>query len=315
MAVVYKITNMENGKYYIGSAKSFALRKWQHRNDLRKGVHKNPHLQASWNKYGPDAFVFEILEEVPEGVHAYTVENTYLAVCVGKPDCYNVNTDAFTPRLGIKHTARTRAKISAAVQAAVAAGRAGKFKRTPELLAKLSASLKGNKNALGYKRTAAEKEASRARALGNQNWLGRNHSEESKEKMSRKIRAILPDRSEKLFKSLTEIRDTMDVSIATIIRACTSGKPIKCGACAGYILSYADAPVANKAPEIPEEYKDLPRTRQDAKEQGAKHYFTGIACEKGHIAPRKTKGVCIECARIDDKKAQEKKRAAKAAAQ
>ena len=50
MAVIYQITNMVNGKYYIGSAESFARREWQHKYDLKRGAHKNPHLQASWNK-------------------------------------------------------------------------------------------------------------------------------------------------------------------------------------------------------------------------------------------------------------------------
>lgn len=44
---------------------------------------------------------------------------------------------------------------------------------------------------------------------------------------------------------------------------------------------------------------NMPRTRQLAKELGAPYYFTGIPCTRGHVAPRKTKGVCIECMRED----------------
>jgi 5-methylcytosine-specific restriction endonuclease McrA len=40
---------------------------------------------------------------------------------------------------------------------------------------------------------------------------------------------------------------------------------------------------------------DLPKTRAEAKAAGASHYFTGLPCKHGHIAPRKTKGVCVEC--------------------
>lgn len=43
----------------------------------------------------------------------------------------------------------------------------------------------------------------------------------------------------------------------------------------------------------------LPKTRAEAAAQGATHYFTGVACKQGHIAPRKTKGVCVECMRLD----------------
>jgi len=40
---------------------------------------------------------------------------------------------------------------------------------------------------------------------------------------------------------------------------------------------------------------EYPKTRKEAKELGATHYFTGDPCTRGHIAPRKTKGACVEC--------------------
>ena len=46
----------------------------------------------------------------------------------------------------------------------------------------------------------------------------------------------------------------------------------------------------------------LPKSRVEAKAMGAKHYFTGEPCKHGHIAPRKTKGACTECLRVDWKK-------------
>jgi hypothetical protein len=44
---------------------------------------------------------------------------------------------------------------------------------------------------------------------------------------------------------------------------------------------------------------EYPKTRKEAKEQGATHYYTGLACSRGHIALRKTKGVCVECMKED----------------
>lgn len=44
---------------------------------------------------------------------------------------------------------------------------------------------------------------------------------------------------------------------------------------------------------------DYPTNRTDAKKAGAKHYFTGKPCTRGHIALRKTKGVCVECMKAD----------------
>jgi len=43
----------------------------------------------------------------------------------------------------------------------------------------------------------------------------------------------------------------------------------------------------------------LPKSRAAAKATRAKHYFTGEPCKHGHVAPRKTKGACTECLRVD----------------
>lgn len=48
---------------------------------------------------------------------------------------------------------------------------------------------------------------------------------------------------------------------------------------------------------------NLPKTRAEAKAQGASHYFTGEPCKHGHIAPRKTKGACVECLKVEWQKA------------
>ena len=44
---------------------------------------------------------------------------------------------------------------------------------------------------------------------------------------------------------------------------------------------------------------NLPTTREEAKKTGSKYYFTGQPCKHGHIAARKTKGVCIECLKVE----------------
>jgi hypothetical protein len=52
---------------------------------------------------------------------------------------------------------------------------------------------------------------------------------------------------------------------------------------------------------------NLPKTRQEAKATGAKFYFTGEPCKHGHVAPRKTKGACVECIKIEWQQAAEKR--------
>ena len=44
---------------------------------------------------------------------------------------------------------------------------------------------------------------------------------------------------------------------------------------------------------------EYPKSRSEAKATGAKYYFTGQPCSRGHVALRKTKGVCVECMKED----------------
>ena len=52
---------------------------------------------------------------------------------------------------------------------------------------------------------------------------------------------------------------------------------------------------------------NLPKTRKEAQDSGAKYYFTGKPCKHGHVAPRKTKGACVECMKIEWQQAAEKR--------
>lgn len=60
---IYKIENVENGKMYIGSSVTPQKRWYQHKKQLRNGVHHSLYLQNSWNKYGEECFVFEVIDE------------------------------------------------------------------------------------------------------------------------------------------------------------------------------------------------------------------------------------------------------------
>lgn len=96
---VYRIINTIDGKYYIGSTDiTFNRRKNLHLSRLRRNKHHSPYLQNAFNKYGEDAFVFEILHIVPDG-DTRIVEQLYLDIACCQ---YNIGTNAlsgFRPKL------------------------------------------------------------------------------------------------------------------------------------------------------------------------------------------------------------------------
>lgn len=63
MPCIYTITSQIDGKVYVGYTINLKKRKQQHFTSLRKGNHKNQHLQSAFNKHGADNFLFEELEE------------------------------------------------------------------------------------------------------------------------------------------------------------------------------------------------------------------------------------------------------------
>jgi group I intron endonuclease len=60
---IYQIRALHNNEVYIGSSSNLGQREKDHFRFLKYGTHDNPKLQAAYNKYGPENFVFEVLLE------------------------------------------------------------------------------------------------------------------------------------------------------------------------------------------------------------------------------------------------------------
>jgi group I intron endonuclease len=101
---VYSITNLTNGKTYVGSSRDIYHRLKRHQSELRRGIHFNKHLQNNYNKYGPSSFKVAIVEKV---AHELLLETEQKYVNTLKP-AYNITTDVIhnTP------SAASRLKIS-----------------------------------------------------------------------------------------------------------------------------------------------------------------------------------------------------------
>lgn len=142
---IYEIVNTVNGKRYVGSAKCFRLRWKAHLFRLNRGTHHSAHLQSSWSKHGAEAFEFRIvLICAPKDLILYE----QAAMDALAPE-FNVCRVAGSA-LGVKHSAETKAKLSAAKMGNTATRG---YKHRPESIAKLSASKIGNTHTKGKKRS------------------------------------------------------------------------------------------------------------------------------------------------------------------
>jgi len=153
---IYKIENTVNGKVYIGSAMDTAARRREHRSLLERGLHHSAKLQNAWKKYGSDSFVFAVVEVVEDTIFLLAREQFWMWRTDASVKGYNILPNA-SSRLGMKHSAETRAKIGEAgrgrvrseeARAATSKSLLG-FKRppiTPEHRAALSAAHRGKKN-------------------------------------------------------------------------------------------------------------------------------------------------------------------------
>jgi group I intron endonuclease len=108
---VYIIRNTVSGKRYVGSAVHLRKRIVNHRSDLSRGKHHNKPLTMAWEKYGPIAFVAELLEYCQKD-RLYEVEQKWIDAL--KPE-YNAKPNAEPGWLGMKMPAEAVEKMRASL--------------------------------------------------------------------------------------------------------------------------------------------------------------------------------------------------------
>ncbi len=183
---IYCITCTVTSKFYIGSSINLHQRQYNHFRELQRNEHDNQYMQRAWNKYGSDAFIFEVLELVLVPEMLTTREQHWLDTL--KPfgnKGFNMTPIAgstlgrkFSPeakeKIRIKALGR---KISEEARQNMAESHRGS-KRSAETRAKMSAAQIGNTKSLGKKLSPERVEQMRRINLG------KKMSEESKRKMS-----------------------------------------------------------------------------------------------------------------------------------
>ena len=111
-SAIYAIINNVTHDMYVGSAVAVNRRWSAHRRDLAKQCHYNTRLQRAYDKYGPSAFDWEIVQFIDDKTELISREQFWMDFF--KP-VYNGRPIANSP-LGTKHSAETRAKMSAAAK-------------------------------------------------------------------------------------------------------------------------------------------------------------------------------------------------------
>lgn len=91
-ACVYKITNRQNGKIYIGETLRGELRWKDHLAQLRGGYHNNSKLQEDFDEFGEEVFEWGILKELPKDKEALLLEEarTISRLLKEDKDLYNL---------------------------------------------------------------------------------------------------------------------------------------------------------------------------------------------------------------------------------
>ena len=276
--VIYKIVNLVNDKFYVGSTTNKKVRFREHRKQLRGNRHHCKHLQASWNKYGEEKFDFCVIEEVPDGKSLSEAEDKYLKEHFGKAHCYNSGAAAVAPwrgiygdkhfnfgkemagsqkqqisqslkdfyaqdyhnhpRVGKTHTEETKAKISASKKANPSPHWEGK-ERSEETRQKIGDTQRGKPKGPGRKVSEDGRAKIRANieaGRSHMHWLGKTHTEESKEKMRKKV---MEKTSGQIFDSLTATLEHYQMTMPTLRRALISGTPITKGKFCGLVFIYS----------------------------------------------------------------------------
>ena len=112
---IYIIINTIANTVYVGQSKDVNKRQPDHKSKLRNKTHCNIHLQRAYDKYGSEAFVFEVLEEVEldtkklsEAEQFWMDSMRYMGIKL-----YNQAPSAGS-NLGYRHSEETKRKMSKA---------------------------------------------------------------------------------------------------------------------------------------------------------------------------------------------------------
>jgi len=108
---IYTITNLINGKMYVGLTINPKSRKKDHFVLLKANKHYNSYLQNAVNKYGIENFEFEILEDYPEDF-LFSMENYWCNILNTHDKEHGYNLKCTSDSKSYRMSEETKRKIS-----------------------------------------------------------------------------------------------------------------------------------------------------------------------------------------------------------
>lgn len=192
---IYQIICKPTGKVYVGSAVWLAKRKRHHREALLAGRHHSQYLQKAWNKYGPDAFEFLVLEYC-EKENLTEREQFYIDLFKSADPLngFNLQPKAHS-NLGMTMSPEAREKLSA--------GKKGTpCQLSPMQIEELRERMKGNVFSVGRKHSEEAKAKMKIARQGRTPSLGMRHSDSVRMATSERFKGITLSEEHKLKISL-----------------------------------------------------------------------------------------------------------------
>lgn len=226
MSVIYKIRNVVNGKFYVGSSVKHRVRFQTHRRQLRAGAHHCQPLQRAWSKYGEDCFKFEVVQIVEDPEALLDAEDAWLAEHHGNAHCYNVSRNPWALWTGLRHAAAAKKKVSKAQK-----GKQHRLghKNSPEHRQRISDAMKGKK------KSPEHAEKIRQRMIGTSYAKGRMVTDEQKAAMGKPVVELTSGLE---FITVAAAAAHFGIERANLVRTMRSGGDVRRGPNAGLSFRY-----------------------------------------------------------------------------
>lgn len=240
--VVYQITNVNSGRFYIGSTKDFNDRVKSHTGQFIGKVHHNKQMQEDYNR--GDSFKYEVLFILDTREEAFEYEDSLLKKFRGNTLLYNIGRSA---RGGDNITDNPRreaiieqmrltilerySKMTAAERKRVHGkpgamnGMFGKT-HTQEAKQKMSDATIGKVRRIGFKLSPEQikilSDSAKLRTGEKNPFFGKSHSQETKKKLSEAMKGKTPTNAKPIcingttYSSYHDASSKLDVPVVTV---------------------------------------------------------------------------------------------------